>query len=203
MLHPDGSNVAGFDPGAGADGPVNSITVKNNALFVVGDFSSVNGHMVNGAARLSMTGIDLWSVQSQHPKQQGFSIRRRIRHNPLVYYGNYGISNNYQFICMDTPLNSLMMYTKLLTGLVLLLNLMSLVSISLLVRWLKNPARAMQSNDANPFPTDNVNRKFRGSARAIVMALLFLVISINGLAIYGNMNLRQATEDVVAQMIAE
>lgn len=104
---------------------------------------------------------------------------------------------------MDSPLHSLMFYSKLLTGLVLLLNLLSLVSIHLMVRWLKNPARAMQSIDSNPIPKDAVPRHFRGSARAILMTLLLIIISINGVAIFGNMKLRSATDEVIAQMITE
>ena len=101
---------------------------------------------------------------------------------------------------MNTPLDSLMFYSKLLTGLVLVLNVLSLISIHLLVRWLKNPSRAMQ---VAPVTTVEDSRQFRSSARMILMTLLIFVIGINGLAIYGNLNLKQATEDVIAQMIEQ
>ncbi len=98
---------------------------------------------------------------------------------------------------MDTPLHDLMFFTKLLTGLVLLLNIMSLISMHLLVRWVRNPAKAVVGVPVS----ESAKPKFRPSARAIIFVLLFFVVAVNVLAIYGNFHLREATQSVINVLI--
>ncbi len=81
----------------------------------------------------------------------------------------------------------------------LLLNLLSLVCVSLLVRWLRNPRRALVSAPNNvPFGEAEPNAQFRTGARFILFSLLLTVIAVDGLAVYGNYQLRAATNSVVA-----
>ena len=103
---------------------------------------------------------------------------------------------------MSNPFDSLMFYTKLLTGMVLLLNVLSLVCINLLVRWLRDPRRAMvQAGDASAYSESAPKPQFRTGARFILFFLLLTVIAVNGLAVYGNHQLRAATDDVVASFV--
>ncbi len=103
---------------------------------------------------------------------------------------------------MTTPFDSLMFYTKLLTGLVLLLNVLSLVCINLLVRWVRNPRRAMVTPAGTaPLTEQEMKREFRTGARFILFGLLLAVIAVNGLAVFGNYKLRAATDQVVASYI--
>lgn len=57
-LHPNGSLDTTFDPGTGADGPVNSVALQaDGKVLVGGSFSSINGTTRKAVARLNTNGL--------------------------------------------------------------------------------------------------------------------------------------------------
>ena len=90
-----------------------------------------------------------------------------------------------------TSLDSLHFYTKLLTGMILLLNIGLLVSIRLALRFAKNSAA-----------TDTSERglKVWASAKRALAILIIVVVSINAAAVYANHRMINATRDIAAEL---
>ncbi|CAN5489292.1 hypothetical protein BH23VER1_BH23VER1_11220 [soil metagenome] len=104
---------------------------------------------------------------------------------------------------MSTPIDAFLFYTKMLTGLVIVLNFSSLVSIFLLTRWLKHPEKAVEIREGSALAElaarsgSAVSLDYRAPAKAILLTLLLGVVAVNGLAIFANANLLEATDQVV------
>ncbi len=104
---------------------------------------------------------------------------------------------------MSTPIDSFLFYTKVLTGLVIVLNFSSLVSIFLLTRWLKNPEKALEMEPGTALAGrvaetgQPVALNYRTPAKLILFSLLVGIVLVNGCAIFANANLLEATDKMV------
>jgi uncharacterized BrkB/YihY/UPF0761 family membrane protein len=92
---------------------------------------------------------------------------------------------------MTTSLESMTFFTKLLTAMVLLLNIGLLVSIRLALK------SAKQNSELDRSETGA--RAWLRSRRAL-MALIVMVVGMNATAIYANQKVVKATQDIAAQI---
>ena len=90
-----------------------------------------------------------------------------------------------------SPLDSMSLYAKVLTGMVLLLNIGLLVSIRMALKFARRSA-AMDTSDQG-------SRSWT-SARRTLVVLILAVISMNGGAILANHRLVTATHDIAAEL---
>ena len=83
---------------------------------------------------------------------------------------------------MDTPFETVIVSSRVLTGLVILLNFNCLLSIYLLTRWLRHPEEATSSRVHRPgedYPSGGLGAVLNGRAKAAVCTLLVLVVAVN------------------------
>ena len=100
---------------------------------------------------------------------------------------------------MSNPIDAFLFYTKLLTGLVILLNVSTLASVYLITRWLKSPEKALAiSGSGLPNRANGEPLQYRTPAKVILFVLLTGVIAVNCLAVFANANLLRATDTLVA-----
>ncbi len=92
---------------------------------------------------------------------------------------------------MNPSLDSMHFYTKLLTGMVLLLNIGLLVAIRLALKFAKHSSNVDQ--------TENGVRMWATAKRALTV-LILLVVSVNAAAVYANHNMLNVTKDIEAQL---
>jgi hypothetical protein len=88
------------------------------------------------------------------------------------------------------PIDSLQLFSKVSTGMVLLMNLTLLISIRMALRWAKQSAKLDSSDEAAS--------SWRG-ARRTLMALIIFVVAMNGIAVYANHRLTKATQAVAIE----
>lgn len=103
------------------------------------------------------------------------------------------LSTSYHFqpAHMTPSLDSMHFYTKLLTGMVLLLNIGLLVSIRLALKFAKRSSVADQSPESGAM---------WASAKRALATLILLVVSVNAAAVYANHQMINATRDIAAQV---
>jgi len=94
---------------------------------------------------------------------------------------------------MSTPIDAMHFYTRLLTGMILLLNIGLLVSIRLALKYAKRSTALDQSAEA---------AKLWNSAKRALGVLILTVICLNGAAVYANHRMVEATRDVAAELPA-
>jgi len=90
-----------------------------------------------------------------------------------------------------TSLDSMHFYTKLLTGMILLLNIGLLVSIRLALKF----AKFSVAGD----PSERGSRMWAGAKRTLAI-LILLVVTVNAAAVYANHRMVNATRDIVAEL---
>lgn len=95
---------------------------------------------------------------------------------------------------MTSPLDSMQFYTKLLTGLVLLLNIGLLVSIRMALKFGRRSSEMDQSERGI---------KLWASARRGIGVLILLVVCMNAAAVYANHRMVIATRDIAAELPQE
>lgn len=88
---------------------------------------------------------------------------------------------------METSLDSLQFYVKVVTGLLLLLNLALLMSIRFGMGWAKQLAASLPETERLPV--------WQKASRALGI-LIIVVIAVNGAAIFANYQLRQSADAV-------
>jgi len=99
---------------------------------------------------------------------------------------------------MTNPIDAFLFYTKMLTGLVILLNISTLLSVYLITRWLKNPEKALEVNGGvGALVGSGEPPAYRAPAKVILFTLLTGVIAVNCLAVFANANLLRATDTLV------
>lgn len=86
---------------------------------------------------------------------------------------------------METSLDSLQFYVKVVTGLLLLLNLALLMSIRFGMGWAKQLAASLPETERLPV--------WQKASRALGI-LIIVVIAVNGAAIFANYQLRQSAD---------
>jgi hypothetical protein len=91
---------------------------------------------------------------------------------------------------LDT-ISSMHFFTKLLTGMILLLNIGLLVSIRLALKFAKYSA----AGD----PSDR-GCKMWASAKRTLAILILLVVTVNAAAVYANHRMVNATRDIAAEL---
>ena len=91
---------------------------------------------------------------------------------------------------METSFENLQFYVKVVTGLLLLLNLALLISIRIGMGWARQ-ATAHLSDEERP-------EQWNKASRALSL-LILVVITMNGAAIYANYHLRQSAEAVLGE----
>jgi uncharacterized membrane protein len=92
---------------------------------------------------------------------------------------------------MPTSLDSMQFYTKLLTGMILLLNIGLLVSIRMALKY------AMHSRAVDP---TEAGKKLWNTARRGLAVLIVLVVAMNAAAVYANHRMVTATRDIAAEL---
>jgi hypothetical protein len=92
---------------------------------------------------------------------------------------------------MTTPLEAMTFFAKLLTAMVLLLNIGLLVAIRLALKCAKKNSELDRSEIGA--------RTWLRSKRAL-MLLIIVVVGMNGTAIYANQQVVKATRDIAAQI---
>src|SRR5687767_9276495 len=95
---------------------------------------------------------------------------------------------------MTSPLDSMQLYTKLLTGLVLLLNIGLLVSIRMALKFGRRSAEMDRSEEGV---------KVWAAARRGIGILILLVVCMNAAAVYANHRMVTATRDIAAELPQE
>lgn len=97
------------------------------------------------------------------------------------------------------PIDSFLFYTKLLTGLVILLNISTLLSVFLITRWLKHPEKALDivSGVGTMFGGGGKMPAYRTPTKVILFTLLGGVFAVNCMAVLANANLLRATDTLV------
>ena len=88
---------------------------------------------------------------------------------------------------METSLDSLQFYVKVVTGLLLLLNLALLMSIRFGMGWAKQLAASLPETERLPV--------WQKASRALGI-LIIVVIAVNGASIFANYQLRQSADAV-------
>lgn len=101
---------------------------------------------------------------------------------------------------MSNPIDAFLFYTKLLTGLVILLNISTLLSVYLITRWLRYPEKALdvEMGSGGRMGGNLGEPAYRTPAKVILLTLLTGVIAVNCLAVFANANLLKATDTLVA-----
>lgn len=92
---------------------------------------------------------------------------------------------------MSTPLETMQFYTKVLTGMVLLLNIGLLVSIRLALKH----ARLTSANDRS----EQGPARWAGARRQIAV-LILTVVAMNAGAVFANFRLVGATREIAAEL---
>ena len=92
---------------------------------------------------------------------------------------------------MTTPLESMAFFTKLLTGMVLLLNIGLLVSIRLALKNAKMNSQMDQSESGS---------KNWARSKRLLSGLILLVVGMNATAIYSNQKVVRATQEIATQL---
>ena len=92
---------------------------------------------------------------------------------------------------MTTPLDSLQLYTRILTGMVLLRNVGLLLAIRMAVKF----ARIACEGDTSEFGVRRWSMVKKGLA-----ALILLVVCMNGAAVFANNRLVGATHEIAAEL---
>ena len=87
------------------------------------------------------------------------------------------------------PVETIQIFSKVLTGLLLLLNFSLLVSIRAALKWGKKTAE-LDSNSLEDW----------GKTRRVLAALILIVIAMNGACVYANMKLKLAGNAVAMEM---
>ena len=90
-----------------------------------------------------------------------------------------------------TPLDAMNFYTKLFTGMILLLNIGLLVSIRMALKHARHSSAVDQSE---------AGVKLWNSAKRGIAVLIIVVICTNGAAIYSNHRMVTATQDIAAEL---
>ena len=90
-----------------------------------------------------------------------------------------------------SPLDSMNLYAKVLTGMVLLLNIGLLVSIRMALKFARRSAA---------IDTSDQGSRSWNSARRTLVVLILTVVSMNGGAIFANHRLVRATQDIAAEL---
>lgn len=90
-----------------------------------------------------------------------------------------------------TSLDSMHFYTKLLTGMILLLNIGLLVAIRMALRFAKSSVA-----------TDTSEKGAQGwaAAKRTLAILIILVVTVNAAAVYSNHRMVNATRDMAAEL---
>ena len=92
---------------------------------------------------------------------------------------------------MTSPLESMTFFTKLLTGMVLLLNIGLLVSVRLALKSAKMNSQMDQSERG---------AKNWVNSRRVLAVLILLVVGMNATAIYSNQKVVKATHEIANQL---
>jgi len=92
---------------------------------------------------------------------------------------------------MTTSLETMHFYTKVLTGMVLLLNIGLLLSIRMALKH----ARLSCSSDRS-----EAGQRRWSSARTQIMVLIISVVAMNAGAVFANHRMVQATRDIAAEL---
>lgn len=92
---------------------------------------------------------------------------------------------------MTSPLESMHFYTKLFTGMILLLNVGLLISIRLALKYAQHSSTIDQSE---------YGTKLWSSAKRRLAVLIILVVSMNAAAVYSNHRMVTATRDIAAEL---
>ncbi len=92
---------------------------------------------------------------------------------------------------MTTPLETMHLYSKILTGMVLLLNIGLLISIRIALKH----ARLSLAADGT-----EAGSKRWSSAKRQLIALILSVVAINGAAVFANHRLVGATQQIAAEI---
>jgi len=95
-----------------------------------------------------------------------------------------------------THIESLLYYTKLLTGLILVLNIALVLCIHLNIRCIKT-LRGAEAEPKATFPITPVEPRRAGS---ILVTLILLVITLNGAVIFANQRLLAAADELTSQV---
>lgn len=95
---------------------------------------------------------------------------------------------------MNTSLDAMHFYTKLLTGMILLLNIGLLVSIRMALKYAKHSSAVDRSEDG---------AKLWSSAKRALSVLTVMVVCMNGAAVYANHRMVGATRDIAAELPQE
>ncbi len=90
-----------------------------------------------------------------------------------------------------TSLESMHFYTKLLTGMILLLNIGLLVSIRIALKYAKHTSVVDQSEKGC---------QMWASAKRGLAILILVVVSVNAAAVYANHRMINATHDIAAEL---
>ena len=86
---------------------------------------------------------------------------------------------------------TIQIFSKVLTGLLLLLNFSLLISIRLALKWAKKTTELDSSPDTAGAWIQN---------RRVLAALIVIVIAMNGASVYANMKLKVAGHEMAAQL---
>lgn len=95
---------------------------------------------------------------------------------------------------MTSPLDSMHFYTRVLTGLLLLLNIGLLVSIRMALKFGRRSSSVDRSEEGV---------KLWVSARRALAVLILLVVCMNAAAVYANHRMVNATRDIAAELPQE
>ena len=92
---------------------------------------------------------------------------------------------------MPPSLDSVSYYTKLLTAMVLLLNIGLLVAVRMALKYARHNSSIDRSDHGE---------KLWASAKRGISALILLVVAMNGVAVYANHRMVTATREIAAEL---
>jgi hypothetical protein len=92
---------------------------------------------------------------------------------------------------MNTQIEAMHFYTKLLTGMILLLNIGLLVSIRLALKYARHSSLVDRSE---------AGTKLWNSAKRALTVLIITVVCMNGAAVYANHRMIGATREIAAEL---
>ena len=92
---------------------------------------------------------------------------------------------------MSTPIDAMHFYTKLLTGMILLLNIGLLVSIRMALKYARRSSAMDRSEEG---------AKLWITAKRAIAVLIIVVICMNGAAVYANHRMVGATREIAAEL---
>ena len=92
---------------------------------------------------------------------------------------------------MTSPLDSMHLYTKVLTGMVLLLNIGLLVSIRMALKFARRSTAIDKSEQGD---------RMWVSARRTLAVLILAVVGMNATAVFANYRMVNATRDIAAEL---